>query len=381
MKKKERSQGPEFTRREFLKNMGIAAGTACFAGLEILSPEQIFAQVLVPKEINIGTFAPSHCAVPFVYARLKGYYKDENLNVNLINYPDMPSIAKDLAGGKLDFGQLITNLPLVMHTGSKPFESAVPMVILAVTGVNGAALMVRKGANITSPADFKGKTLSNHSKLSVHHLINRMFLEHHKIDYEKDIQFKITELDNVVDAMKNAEVDAFVMPEPKDALVEHLGLADVFMLSKYIWPNHPCCVLTAKREYFDKNKGLAETVARAITRAALSANEAATREEIIDVLQSSPDYKYDKVPKAVLMKAFTPGRSDFYPFPYQSMARLIIEKMKEYKLLPAETNNKQLAEDVFLSDFSRKIIKDLGATPPKSNYRPEKILGVEHKYS
>ncbi len=188
-------------------------------------------------------------------------------------------------------------------------------------------------------------------------------------------------MDNAVDAMKNAEIDAFVMPEPKDALVEHLGLADVFMLSKYIWPNHTCCVLTTRREYFDKNKGLAEAVARANTRAALTVNEASTREQTIDILQSLPDYKYDKVPKPVLMKAFMPGRSDFYPFPYQSTARLVIEKMKSYKLLAAEINDKQLAEDVFLSDFYRKIIKDLGVEPPKSNYRSEKILGVEYTYS
>lgn len=208
-----------------------------------------------------------------------------------------------------------------------------------------------------------------------------MFLESHGLNYKTDVKFKIIELDDIVDAMAKGEVDSFVMPEPKDAIVELNNIGDVYMLSKYIWPNHPCCALVTKKEFFEGNKELSASVTRALTRGGLAANEPNNREELIDALRSTSEYKYDKIAKPVLMTAFIPGRSDFYPFPFQSSARLIIEIMKKYSLLPDNVNDKKLAHEVFLSDFSRKIMKDLGANPPATNYRPEKILGKVKEYS
>ena len=361
------------TRREFLKKIGKLGIFSSAVGMGLIKPFQIMAAV--SREINIGTFGPSHCAVPFVYTKLRGFFEEEKLNVNLINYAAMPLIAQDIINGKLDFGQLIVPLVFAMHTGVKPFTTKTPVVVTQITGTNGAALMIRKGSGITKPLDFKGKTMSNHSKLSVHYLINMMFLEAHGLDYLKDVNFKIIELGKIVKAMKDGEVDTFVMPEPKNAMVEYKGIGDVYMLSKYIWPSHPCCALVTRREFFEQDRELVTAVTRAMTKGGLSANKAATREETINILQGSPEYRYDKVPKVVLMNAFIPGRSDFYPFPYQSTARVIIEDMKKYGLLPKEVDDRQLSGEVFLSDLSRQVIRELGAKPPESDYREEKILG------
>ena len=367
------------TRRDFLKGMG-ALSTSLFAGQTFSRAKQVFAEN-IPKQINIGTFGPSHCSVPFVYAKLKGFFKQDNLNINLINYPNMPLIAQNLISGKIDFGQLIVPLAFAMHSGAKPFSEATPIVIPQITGNDGAVLMVRKDTGIHSPLDFKKKTLANHSKLSVHFLINMMFLEKHGLNYQKDLNVKIVELGNIINATKDGQVDAFVMPEPKNAIAEKMGIANVFMLSRYLWQDHPCCCLVTKRETFEKNTEMVTAVTRTITKAGLLANDADTREETIDLIRSSDEYNFEKISKDVLMRAFIPGRADFYPFPYLSSAMLIIQEMKKYDLLDTTVNGKKMAEDVFLSDLSRSIIKDLGAAPPSSNYRTEKILGEFKNYS
>ena len=134
-------------------------------------------------------------------------------------------------------------------------------------------------------------------------------------------------------------------------------------------------------EFFEKNRSLVTDVTRTITQSGLLVNQPDTREQTIDVLQSTSEYNYDKVPKKVLMKAFTPGRSDFYPFPYQSTALLIVEIMKKYNLLSPELKDKKIARDVFQSDLSRQIMTDLGSTPPETNFRTEKILGKLKDYT
>lgn len=371
---------PQVTRRDFLKGVGGAAVTASLAGGGLLSAGRALAgapavNTLSTREINVGTFGPAHCAVPFVLAKLKGYFGTEKLTVNVVNYPEMPLIAKDLIGGKLDFGQLVVPLTLAAHVGGKPFDAKAPLVITQIAGTNGAALMIRKGAGIKAPPDFKGRVTSNHSKMSVHYLVNMLFLERHGLDIAKDVQFKVVELGKAADAMKAAEVDSFVMPEPKNAAVESAGIGDVFMLSKYLWPNHPCCAVVTRRPLIEKEEGLVAAVSRAIARAGLEANEPNAREEVIDRLTASKDYGFDKVPKPVLLKALVPGRADFNPFPYQSSARAIITMMKKFGLLPATTDDKALAQEVFLSKFARRVLTEIGANVPDNDMREEKIIG------
>ncbi|MEW5803383.1 MAG: ABC transporter substrate-binding protein [bacterium] len=368
------------SRRNFIKRMAVAVSSS-MVGAGLIKPRSIMAVIPPLPEINIGVFAPSHCTVPFVYTKLKGFFQEEKLRVNLINYPDMALIANDLISGKLDFGQLIVPLVFAIHTGSKPFTSKTPMVITQITGTNGAALMVRKGAGIINPLDFKGKTIVNHAKLSVHYLINMMFLEKHGLDYQKSLNFRVIKLNKIVEALQKSEVDAFIMPEPRDAMIEKLNLGEVYMLSKYIWPNHPCCGLVTRKAFFDKNSELVISVTRAMTKGGLLANEAASREGMIDLLQGAPRYKYNQLPRDVLRNAFTPGRSDFYPFPYQSAALVIIDLMKKYGLLSDHIDSGKLAGEVFLSHQSRRIMRELGANPPESDYREERILGNIRLYS
>ncbi|MBW2467185.1 MAG: ABC transporter substrate-binding protein [Deltaproteobacteria bacterium] len=371
---------PRYDRRQFIRKAGGFVLTSAVLSPEIFTPGTSFA-ITGRRTVNIGCFGPSHCATPIVHARLRNYFDKAGLRVNVTNYPAMPLIAKDLVSGKLDFGQLIVPLVFAIHTGKNPLGLKAPMVICQITGTNGAALMVKKGLNISSPEDFKGKIMANHSKLSVHYLINRMFLETYGLDFQNDVNFKVINLNDAASAMQRGEVDTFVMPEPKDAAVETEGIGEVYLLSKYIWPNHPCCSLVARKELYENERELVADVTRAVTQSGLDANQPNMREEVIDILQSVPDFKYNRIPREVLKKAFTPGRSDFYPFPYQSTAMLIIEIMKKYGLLDADLEARKTAEEVFLSDFSRQVMLDLGADPPDENFRVEKILGTLKDYS
>lgn len=373
--KEDQSKKGLFSRRTFLKSAGGLALASSLSGAELIRPKISRATVIKKQVINIGTFGPSHCSTPLVYSKLAGCFDECGLNVNLINYPSQKLIVKDLLSGKLDLTQMITTLALAVHNGAKPFDRATPLAITSILGVNGAAIMIKKGSGISNVTDFKGKKIANHSKLGVHYLLNMMFLEMYGLDYQKDVDFNIIKIDQIQDAMKQGKIDSFVTPEPRNAMAEHLGIGEPFMLSKYIWPNHPCCALTTRRDFFDKNTELMRELTRSVTKATLQVNNANTREETIDLLRSSSKFKFDLIPKKVLMSAFTPGRADFYPFPYQSSALVLIDIMKKYNILPADVHDRKVAEELFLADYSREIMKELGASPPASNLRVEKLFG------
>jgi nitrate/nitrite transport system substrate-binding protein len=361
------------TRRDFLKGVGslVVSGSLFSAG--VITPGSVFA--VGGRKLAVGTFGPSHCAATFIYPKVSGLVREGGLDLSLVNYPDMASIARDLAGGRIEMGQLVVPLAFALHAGAKPFTQRTEVVIPMIAGINGSALMVRKGSGIVKPEDFKGKTTANHSPLAVNHLLNMMFLESNGLNPDRDVKIRQIELSKVIDAIGRGEIDAFLMPEPVDALAEHRGFASVYLLSKYIWPNHPCCALVCRRDFFEKNTETVAAVTKVMTKGALTINAQETRKETVELLHKTPGYGYDKMPLEVLSKAFTPGRADFSPFPYQSSALIIIDIMKRHGLLPTSADDGRLAREVFLSDFSRKIMAGIGATPPESDFRAEKILG------
>ena len=63
------------------------------------------------------------------------------------------------------------------------------------------------------------------------------------------------------------------------------------------------------------------------------------------------------------------------------MTYFAMEEMKKYNLINSAIDPQKTVEEVFLSNLSRKVIEDLGHTPPADNYRDERLLGEVKKYS
>ncbi|MCI0469918.1 MAG: ABC transporter substrate-binding protein, partial [Nitrospirae bacterium] len=90
-------------RRQFLKKSAVVIANSALIGL----PAKLNASpaVQTKKEVRIGIYGASHCAAPLIFAEQKGYFKQEGIKVKLINYPNMPSLVKDLLSGGLEMGQ------------------------------------------------------------------------------------------------------------------------------------------------------------------------------------------------------------------------------------------------------------------------------------
>jgi ABC-type nitrate/sulfonate/bicarbonate transport system substrate-binding protein len=189
---------------------------------------------------------------PSYFCRKKRYFKDERLNVKLINYPTMFALANDLISGRIDFGQLTVPLTFAIHHGSIPFKLQEKLVMPMILGVHGSNLMVSKDSGITRPDDFKGKTIATHTKLTVHYLLVRLYLESNGVDAERDVKMSIVNLKELTGVLQSGEIDAFMMAEPVNAMAEETGNATTYILNRFIWRYHPCCGLATRRELFDQ---------------------------------------------------------------------------------------------------------------------------------
>ena len=369
-----KKNGSEMTRRSFVKKASIFTGAACMMGaLPIPAVRKALASGA--GTIKIGVIAPSHCALPALDAYYNDIYKKNGIDAKIVYKPDMPDIAAGLITGELQVGQLISPVFFAMNAGSGPFKGkATPLVTAQVAGTNGGVLVVAKDSSIKSPKDLKGKTIGVHSPLMVHNLLINTLLIRHNINPATDITMKKINMKNLIPALKSGEIDAFINPEPLGTFAKGKGVARELMITKKLWFKHPCCIVSVRRDLYEKDPDLVGALYKSSIESGLMLNNVKTRNAHIEKIHKDAK-PYSQFPAEALKKAFMPGRSDFDPFPYQSSGKAVIQLMKEFNLMPASANADEMVSQAFLSDVSRELITSAGGTAPPNNTRNEKIVG------
>jgi nitrate/nitrite transport system substrate-binding protein len=70
-----------------------------------------------------------------------------------------------------------------------------------------------------------------------------------------------------------------------------------------------------------------------------------------------------------------PGRADFDPFPWHSMAVWMLTQLKRWGYLKQEVDYRKIAEQVFLATDARRRMAELGLPAPKESYARHQVMG------
>lgn len=103
---------------------------------------------LFPAPATLPAFAP------FQLAKYKGYYADEGLEVDFLVGKGGADVAKQVAVGNVDLGGGIGDTPIITRANGLKVQGVALLGGQALTQV-----VVRKDANIASPADLKGRSI------------------------------------------------------------------------------------------------------------------------------------------------------------------------------------------------------------------------------
>lgn len=370
---------PGSTRREFLTAAGgslLALSAAQLADLGALFGVKAAhaADFKGTQQVSVGIMAPSHCAAPYVFAGIKGFYEKNGVKANLVLYQGMPEIAKDLIAGRIQFGQLMLPLFLAIHCRAGAFkETGVPLVTTQATGIKGGAITVRKDSGIADIDDLAGKRVGSHSPLSAHYLLLQMFIRKN-IALKAPIEVKIVPLEEMIPSLSRGDIDAFIMPEPVNAMAAIKGNGRVIFLTSKLWANHPCCMLSTTGVFAEKNPGTVRAVSLSLSEASLFADKPGNRAAFIDAIAASEGYA--KIPRPVLNMALEAGRADHFPFPHKSSARVVGDFMKTLKMLPESVTPAQLVSGIDPT-YAREALAAAGMVEALPDYRVERVLGDE----
>src|SRR2546428_2705966 len=371
--------GGELGRRRFVQLVGAATATAALVSVFPLDAAKALAQdkpgPLEKKDLKIG-FIPITCATPIIMAEPMGFYRKHGLNAQVVKASGWAMIRALPLTKDTHCDHMCTPMPPAYSLGVG--SVAVPYVMPAVENINGQAItLATKHKGVKSARDMKGFKFAVPFDYSMHNFLLRYVLAEEGLDPDKDVQIRVVPPPEMVANLRAGNLDGYLGPDPfnQRAVFEEVGF--IWMLSKDIWPGHPCCAFATTREFAEKAPNTYGALVRAIVDATQFAHPAANRKEIakaiapknflnqpVDVVEQVLTGVY---PDGLGNTKTVPDRIDFDPFPYHSMAIWILTQMRRWGYVKQDVNYKKIAQEVYLAAACREVMKSMGYKAPAQN--------------
>lgn len=371
--------GHDLRRREFLRLLGSSTALALLSSVFPLDAAKALAQEksgpIEKPDLKVG-FIPITCATPIIMAEPMGFYKKYGLNVQVYKASGWAMI-RDLAiNRETDATHMLTPMPLAFTIGAG--SQAVPFIMPAVENINGQAITLhKKHQGVKSAREMKGFKFCVPFDYSMHNFLLRYYLAEGGLDPDKDVQIRVVPPPEMVANLKAENVDGYLAPDPFNQRAVYEGAGFIFMLSKDIWPGHPCCAFAARKDFAEKYPNTFKALFKAILDATQYAHRASNRKEIAKAIAPR---NYLNQPVEVVEQVLTgefpdglgntrkvPDRIDFDPFPWHSMAVWILTQMKRWGYIKGDVDYKKIAEQVYLAAECREVMKSLGYKAPAQN--------------
>lgn len=380
----------EFSRRDFLLKIAVAGALIALSSCngnnkptQSSTASDSAPANLEKQDLRIG-FIPITCATPIIMSEPLGFYEKYGLNVKVIKLPNWAAVRDSAIAGELDAYHMLSPMPIAISLGLG--SAAFPIRLASIENINGQAITVatKYKDKVKGPADFKGFKIGVPFPFSMHNLLLRYYLATGGINPDKDVQISPVPPPDSVARLAVGDIDAMLMPDPfnQRAVFEQAGF--IHLITKDLWPGHPCCAFAASQQWIDAHPNTFRAVNKAIIDGANYASDTANREQIAQAI-SARQYlnQPEEVVRAVLTGKFedglgnsqdVPDRIDFDPYPWQSFAYWITSQLVRWGNLPSEkANYQQLGEEIFLTNVARELAVELGRNPPTDAVRREKL--------
>ena len=291
------SAGPQaLNSSSGLKTVLILAVVAVVALGGFFGAKKLYTQHSAIK-LRVG-YLPVTGHAKFFIAKEEGFFQQEGLDVDLIEFANSADGLNALRAGKLDIGAFGTTAPLV-HIA----KGAEIRIIGGVMGEDAAIITTpEKAGSIKSIADLKGKKVAT-VRLATGDAVLRGALDQAGVNWKTDLQiFELKNPPAVLEAVKSGQVDAGVVWGPHDIRAEQQGLK-VVIRSRSLQPGHPCCRLTVNAQDVQERPEVWERFIRAFLRAEKFAQD--NHEKTLDDIG-----KHLKLDRSLIDQAYYHGYLD-----------------------------------------------------------------------
>lgn len=380
----------QFTRRKFLQNIAVGAALVTLANCAQQPDGETAAEStagstgdLEKTDLKIA-FLPITCATPIIMSKPLGFYERQGLDVTLMKYASWPLVRDAAIAGELDAYHMLAPMPISMSLGLG--STAFPVRLASIENNNGQGIAVAKKhlGKVNGPADFAGMTIGIPFDYSNHNLLIRYYLASGGLDPDRDVRLLVMPPPDAIAQMSTGQIDAFILPDNFTQRVVFDDIGFIHILTKDLWPGHPCCAFVASQPWIDQHPNTFRAVNKAIIDGANYANDPAHRAEVAAAIAPR---EYLNQPVEVLEAVMTgqfedgqgntldvPDRIYFDPYPWKSFSSWISTQLVRWGYLPTDqANHDEIAQQVFLTDLARELSEELGVDAPNELTRIENL--------
>lgn len=200
-------------------------------------------------------FVPIACASPLLAADALGAFTRRGLNVRLRKYAGWADLWTAYATGVLDVAHMLSPMPIALDAGST--SAARPTELAFTQNTNGQALTLGAqhvpenagpGKGVRTPADLRGKVLGIPFEYSVHALLLRDYLASNGVDPVSEVELRLLRPPDMVAQLAVGTIDGFIGPEPFNQRALATNSGRIFVPTKQMWNNHPCCSVAVAKD-------------------------------------------------------------------------------------------------------------------------------------
>ena len=196
------------------------------------------------------------CQMPAYVAYEKGFLKEEGLNASLTIEPTAWMVPHKLNTGKSHFAVI----PWTRVAAAE--QNDIPLVLICGSGFEEAAIVVRKGINLSQIKKIAVPQRGGIKDLTAMGLIDSLGW--------KDLEIiRLPSGDGAILSLVGKGADAASMVEPYATMMEGLGIGTVVKRTGDVWKGAPGCSLTTSVAMKDAHAEIVQSVVKAFVRGAL----------------------------------------------------------------------------------------------------------------
>ncbi|MHC4399157.1 MAG: ABC transporter substrate-binding protein [Planctomycetota bacterium] len=328
------------------------------------------ARELEKPELRIS-FIPIICSAPLIYAHSHGFFAKNGLKVTLRPAPGWSGIKELMVHGLVDAVHMLSPMPLACRLGIDGRKADIRLA--TIQNVNGQALtLARKHVGIKDVRDMKGFTFGVPYRFSMHYYLLCYFLAENGINPIKDVAIKEVAPPRMPYYLEKGWVDGVFAPEPFNQIPVYRGSGFIYVLSKDIWPSHPCCSFATSQDFIDRRPNTYRVMLKSVLEAELALHKADVEQRRAIAREiSGPEHlnQEDSVPvEQALSGDFpdgkgrhctVPDRIDFIPYPWEEYGSWMVSQMQRWAQLPGRIDYREVVQSVFDED-TRELAEALG---------------------
>lgn len=360
---------------------------------------------------TIGIVPLTDCA-PIVIAKEKGFFDQQQIDVEISRENTWSSIRDKVAYGLLDGAQMLGGMPIASTLGM--YCMAEPMITSFSMNLNGNAITVSSNLynhmlelndveSLTHPVSAQALkkvieyrrrhhlpklTFAMVFPVSSHHYELRYWMAAAGIDPHRDVRIIVLPPPAMVESLYCGNIDGYCVGEPWNQLAVESGIGHVLITSYEIWNNHPEKVFGVRKVWAEQYPKTHLALIRALIQACRWLDNPTNRYEASQILATS---HYVGAPESIIGMSMNgtiqynqndppvqiPNFNIFHRyaanFPWRSHAIWYLTQMMRWGQINQIINMRNVAHQVYQPDIYRTASQQLGLPSPAIDSKTEGI--------